>query len=287
MGVSDSQRAAATLGRLNYYRLTAYWFPFYTDNSRTRFAPGTRFDDILKLYEFDRRLRLRVMDAVERVEVALRTQLAHQLAMRHGPWSFEDASLFSRAHVHRLSLQKLDVELKHSRETFIEHYQQRYGSPARPPIWVSCEVMSLGLLSKLFSNLKTRADRQAIAKAFALDERVMTSLMHNLTFLRNLCAHHSRLWNRAMVVEPLLPQRAAKNLQQSLEFPSTPRQQQALPRIYNSLVLLSWCLNQISDDQRWRQQIIDLLAEYPNVDQAAMGFPADWLDRPLWCGVVS
>src|SRR5699024_5140451 len=135
----------------------------------------------------DRQLRSCVMDAIARFEIALRTCFAYQLAHRHDPWAYEKPDLFTDATKHTSRLASLDRELRRSQETFILHYKQQYSSPQRPPIWIACEVMSLGLLSGLFDSLLRRADRQAIAETFGLDELVLRSLAHHLTVIRNTC----------------------------------------------------------------------------------------------------
>ena len=86
-------------------------------------------------------------------------------------------------------------EIERSRDTFIDHYRRKYLDPKLPPIWMVAEIMSLGQLSKWMGNLKLRTDRSAIAKPYGLDESVLVSLAHHLTYVRNICAHHGRLWN--------------------------------------------------------------------------------------------
>lgn len=68
MAAPDPDRARHYLTHINYYRLRAYWLPLEQDATGGvhRFTPGTSFEDVLSLYVFDRRLRLLVMDAVER-----------------------------------------------------------------------------------------------------------------------------------------------------------------------------------------------------------------------------
>jgi abortive infection bacteriophage resistance protein len=196
---SDERAAERVLARLNYYRLTAYWYPFYADANKHDFTPGTRFDTVIARYDFDRRLRLRVIDAIERFEIALRTQFAYQLAHKHGAWTYEEASLFADKTQHTSRLAALDRELNRSQETFVLHYREKY-TPQRPPVWIACEVMSLGLLSGLFDGLKYRQDRRAISYEFGLDETVLRSFSHHVTFVRNICAHHARLWNRRFAI---------------------------------------------------------------------------------------
>jgi len=54
--------------------------------------------------------------------------------------------------------------------------------------------------------------------------------MHHLSTLRNLCAHHSRLWNREFTFTFKLPRQRPKILIGSLN-PKQPR------RMYNTLVM--------------------------------------------------
>ena len=275
MQFADERSSEQILGRLNYYRLTAYWYPFYTDASHTAFIAGTHFDAVIQHYEFDRRLRLRVLDAIERFEIALRTQFAYQLAHRRSPWAYENEALFTNPRRHRGLMASLDRELARSNEPFVVHYKQKYSAPERPPIWIACEVMSLGVLSTLFDTLKQRADRKAIAHDFSLDERVLRSFAHHISVVRNTCAHHGRLWNRSIPLQTKLPTFADASLIASLE-PTQPK------KLYNTIVLLGYCLQQISDDERWRSQLIALVDEHPTINTAAMGFPEDWRARPFW-----
>ena len=74
MVIDDEASARHYLQHISYYRLRAYWLTYETPAAAGdhAFRPGTRFEDVLALYVFDRQLRLLVMDAIERVEVALR-----------------------------------------------------------------------------------------------------------------------------------------------------------------------------------------------------------------------
>ncbi|MDX5595502.1 Abi family protein [Pseudovibrio sp. SPO723] len=72
MILEDRARAEHYLGFIGYYRLSGYWFPFqYRDDGpdHDNFRPRTKFDRVLDRYVFDRRLRLLIMDAAERIEV--------------------------------------------------------------------------------------------------------------------------------------------------------------------------------------------------------------------------
>jgi len=277
MIVKDRPRALHHLQHINYYRLRAYWLPdeidCVTEGDHT-FSPGTKFDDILDLYTFDRKLRLLVMDAIERVEVSLRTGWAHKLAVRYGAHAHEDQSLFRDVDKHNKCLNNLKAELGRSHETFVSHHRERYPDHKLPPIWVSCEVLSFGQLSVWYENLAHGNDRRDIAEPYRVDEQILVSFAHHLTYVRNVCAHHSRLWNREMTITMKLPRRPA-TLEASFN-PNMPR------RSYNTLTMLALMLSTISTGSAWCAQLLKLLEEHPSVDLASMGFRADWRRLSLW-----
>lgn len=276
MVISDRDRARRYLSHINYYRLRAYWLPFESAPvaGDHRFVSGISFDDVVALYVFDRRLRLVVLDAIERVEVSVRTRWAHTLAMRYGAHAFLQANLFRDPDTYGRCLNGLREEIGRSHETFVEHYRTRYTQPELPPIWAACEAMTTGQLSTWFANLRHRADRKEIAALYRLDEGVLRSFMHHLTHVRNLCAHHSRLWNRRFTFTMRLPQ--------------TPRHiagwfNAAEPRkLYNTLAMLGYLLTIVSPDSSWRPHLVQLIDGCQQAQPAAMGFPGGWRELPPW-----
>lgn len=271
MLVEDQAEAEFYLQHLNYYRLGAYWLPFESDHSTHQFRPGTDFREVLNLYKFDRELRLLVLDALERIEVSVRTQWAYQLAHRHGPHAHMDASLAFHPDKWSSNRESLEKEVGRSDETFIQHLTNTY-SEALPPVWAVCEVMSLGLLSRWYANLKPMPTRSAIASVYGLDQGVLQSWLHHLTLVRNVCAHHSRLWNREFSVTPKLPHKPAI---------LAPQFAQGSRKLYNSLLILLHCMDQIAPRHQWRKRLLGLLEEY-TVPVTAMGFPGNWRHQPLW-----
>lgn len=277
MRIDDEARAKHFLRHITYYRLRAYWLPFEQpcpvpgDHSLTE---GTTFDDVLALYVFDRRLRLLVMDAIERVEVSLRGGWAYHLAMKYGSHGYLDPALYARPDHYAKAMSGLIDEIDRSRDTFVEHYRTKYSDPALPPIWMTSEVISLGQLSKWLGNLKLRADRQAIAKTYGLDERVMVSLAHHLTYVRNICAHHGRLWNKQFTVTMTVP-----NSPGALKLAMNPHESR---KLYNTLATLGYLIGVIAPSSEWRKHLLELLDTHPLAEFSAMGFPSDWRTRSAW-----
>lgn len=277
MVIPDRARAEHYLRHISYYRLRAYWLPFEQPaavNGDHRFRAGTSFEDALSLYVFDRRLRLLVMDAVERIEVSLRGAWAHHLALKYGPHGYIDAAIYHPPHHYTKAVEGLKEEIARSRDTFIVHYKNKYTDPPLPPIWMAAEVMSLGQLSKWLGNLKLRADRQAIAKPYGLGESVLVSLAHHLAHVRNICAHHGRLWNKQFTVTMAVP-----NSPGALKLAMNPS---ATRKLYNTLAVIGYLIGIIAPGTEWRKHLVELLTTCPLADPAAMGFPADWAARPAW-----
>lgn len=278
MAVTDHGRTSRYLSHINYYRLRAYWMPFeqQAGNPNHSFQPGTTFDSALTLYIFDRKFRLLVLEAIERVEVSLRTNFAYVLAMKYGSHAYLDQNIFARPAFYQQLLSSLNEEIARSQETFVEHYRNTYTDPPLPPIWAVSEVLTFGQLSKWFQIIKRRNDRKAIADAYGLDEKVLGSFMHHLSHVRNFVAHHCRLWNRMLTVTmtiPRYPSQLVANINQNLA---------AERQIYNTLVMLGYLLRLISPGTSWPQRMRQLIVEHGVLDTAAMGFPTNWQELPLW-----
>ena len=273
MEIRDETEAAFYLSHINYYRLTAYWLPFEEDHSTHQFRAGTTFDQVLNLYIFDRELRLLVMDALERIEVSVRTQWAFQLGTIHGPHAQLDAAIAFRHAWWISNMESLKKEVSRAEEIFIGHFQRTYMEEL-PPVWVVSEVMSIGLLSRWYANLKPMPTRRAIASVYAIDQRLLQSWLHHLTIVRNTCAHHGCLWNRTFTVAAKHPQQP-KAISEAFQEDS--------PKVYNALLIILHFMDQVSPSNHWRQRLKDLIDRHQTpVEQ--MGFPEGWRNQQIWKG---
>ena len=91
--IEDKSFLIDRLSSINYYRLSAYLFPFRKAGSDD-FKPGTKFNDIYHRYTFDRRFRCLIFDAVERFETALKTKLVNKFTLKYGPFGYLDIKNF-------------------------------------------------------------------------------------------------------------------------------------------------------------------------------------------------
>jgi abortive infection bacteriophage resistance protein len=261
------------LQHINYYRLGAYWLPYEADHATHQLIPNTCFSEVLNLYTFDRKLRLLVLDAIERIEVSVRAQWAYQLAHHHGAHAYIDCALAHSPSLWLKNLDKLKEEVKHAKdEPFIKHLLVTYTEPL-PPVWAVCEVISFGLLSRWYNNLKPMPTRRAIANVYKVDQKVFQSWLHHLSIVRNVCAHHARLWNREFTITPELPKNKPAYLAKEVV--------QGSRKLYNTLVIILHCIDLVDKHHQWRSDLRSLIAHY-GIATEAMGFPKDWQDRIIW-----
>lgn len=272
----DRDLIKARLASVNYYRLTGYWFPFR--NTDDTFRAGTTFEIVWQRYAFDRRLRLLVMDAIERIEIAVRTQLSYHHSLHHGPFGYSvDAASMPKlgAEGHRAFVERVIEETERSRERFVQHFQCKYGdSHKNLPVWMATEIMSFGTVLTFYRGSSHQV-KQAVATTFGMPAQVFDSWLLALNTVRNICAHHGRLWNRENGVKPIIPR--------IYEYPQwhTPVKVEN-KRVFAVLTICRHCLGLIAPQSQWPMRLRKLMEEFPAIPRDEMGFPANWLDSPIW-----
>lgn len=274
--IADEEHSLRCLSNINYYRLSPYWIPFKTHENPKKFQPGSSFSDILDLYEFDRKLRLIVIDALERIEISMKTNIAYYLANEYGVFSHEDVNNFHKKFKHREWLEKIRKETERSKEPFIKHFKSNYREYPKLPIWVAIEIVSFGAMSHLFKGLKSK-DKQAIANtAFDLHYKTLENWLHFLTYIRNICAHHSRLWNKEFAIKP-----TNEGLSKDWLPPISPNK----GRCFFLLLMLKNLLTQVGNTEEWKSSCEKLferfLLKHP-WSYSSMGMNLEWRSHPLW-----
>ncbi len=182
------------------------------------------------------------------------------------PVHFANSAKFAK------TLALIDKELQTSREDFITHFKRTY-EDAYPPSWMVAEIMPLGVLTRVYENIANNRTRKKIAQYFGLNIPVFTSWMTIVTLTRNTCCHHARLWNR------FLSLRALTMTRPSTPWVSNDAQQ---GRVFFTLCILKHFVDMIRPQNTFKHDLMSLLEKYPMIDIRAMGFPASWMDEPLW-----
>jgi abortive infection bacteriophage resistance protein len=298
MFISDQAKAEVCLHRIGYYRLSGYAYPFRhreiirdfegktIERTHENFRSGTEFTQVMDLYVFDKKLRLLMLDAIERVEIGLRVEIALLLGVR-GPFAHLDSVNFNRyfstsdgltPSPHVTFLAKLDDAFLRSREEFAEHFRKKY--EAKLPIWMSIELWDFGTLSAILSGMQA-ADLTALGALYQLPRRgFLPSWAQSINFVRNICAHHGRLWNRALVQQPI-PGRAGEIL--LLEHLSADLHAQR--RLYAVASILQYLLRFIHPSSSWGLRLAEHLATFPksqHISLRQMGIPNGWDQLELW-----
>lgn len=291
--ITDRQRAERYLRHVGYYRLSPYMIPFQVSDGSHTFDHGTTFDAVLGLYVFDRKLRLLVLDALERIEVAIRAAITDTMALQAGPFWYEDRVRFTDGAQHSALLalvrETAEAQLRRRPETersrlaypsALEHYLRRYGQPDLPPSWIMIESLTIGQLERLYDNLADRADRKAIAECVGTNEILLRSWLRTYVRVRNICAHHGRLWNVGLGVYLRIPTSPRIAWPHATGTVADTQQK----RLYPVLVSLQSVLHTVSPRSTWGHRLSQLLADNPSVPLRAMGFPENWDQDRFWRG---
>ena len=239
------------------------------------FKPNSRFEDALNLCKFDAQLRTLMFEAIQELEIALRTKVNHEFSMQHGAFWFYDTSLADDEHKYIENMNAVDRELQRSKEDFIKEHRQKYDKPVFPPSWKTLELASFGTLSKLYYNCNDTKTKKHIARQFNLPQHeVLESWMRSLTVLRNCCAHHSRIWNRRLTNAPQLsvPLRGAWVDTNGIDG----------NKLYAITCCIAYWLESMGRSDTFKKKLKTLISTYPSVDVTAMGFPTNWASQPLW-----
>lgn len=286
LSILDITAAERALTYIGYFRLRGYALPLMQVTPQGRqFLPGVGFDQILDRYQFDRELRRLVLGEIERIEVAVRTVISNTQSQTYGPfWYFNhpDQVLGHAPGQHGRPepfgiggfLSEVERETRRSKDQFAQHYYSKYTEPLLPPSWLMAECVSFGKWSKIYQHLK-KADpnhpnpKKVIAKAFGLQVTVMESWLHGLTILRNLCAHHGRVWNRRFSYRPEVFSNEAAHFTHQQSF-------------YCYAVVIRLLTRAVDPADDWPQQLAALFAAHPGIAPADLGFPTHWQNAPLW-----
>lgn len=277
--ITDIPKAEHYLNKVGYYRLSGYWWPMLADKNTRIFKPNSTFDNVIAIYNFDKELRLLLFEIIESIEITLRNKLIHYPSLEISPWWFEDSNNFINDIAHTDVLISIDRELQQTKEVFIkEHYKKYHTDTRRPPAWKTLEVVSFGTISKLYGNLKNSIkSKNKIAQDLGIvNHTFLPSWLQSISQIRNMCAHHSRLWNKNLPGAPKLmtkpPNAWLNNVPTASEF----------FMLYIHLCCMKYLINVINPNNNMTQRLLDLLNTYKNIDPKALGLKPDWQNEPLW-----
>ena len=272
---------------ISYYRLKGYWWDTQSDTQLHLFQPDTYFEDIIERYNFDRQLRKILFEGIEQIEIAVRTKLIYHLSLAYGGLWYLNPALFNPAikiydgiskTVHIWVLNELQKEFNRSQEIFIKDHQRRY--PKQPAdAWKILEVASMGTLSKLYKNLTVNLpEKGLIANEMGINSpHTFSGWLEAIAYIRNIIAHHSRLWSRTMIKRPSM----------QLNNPVgawfiKPLKQGQLDKPFSTISCMVYLCGFLHTPQDFKSKIVNLIGSYPNVPVYKLGFFNQWQNEPLW-----
>ena len=191
--MADKTVVRKFLASTNYYRFTGYAIPFLRDNDRENFIEGVAFENICEIISFDEALRNLVAQALRAVEIDFRTTLAYEHSQVHGAMGYKSGANFNDTRMHGEICKKICDEIDNSKEQCVAHFKNNYNGEI--PIWAAIEVVSFGRVSRLYAAMKSQ-DQNNVAKRYRMQSKTLGSYIQHLSVVRNLCAHHARIWDR-------------------------------------------------------------------------------------------
>lgn len=255
-----------------YYRLEGYWYVFYDSNiPKHSFKKNTKLSNVLKLYEFDSLLRSKVFKEIEVIEISLRSVIAYNVAVNIGKFPYEQLNYKNDADKGE-ALNRFKKLFKGSKEDFINAYKNKYNEDI-PPIWMLVEIMTFGELINFYEKFLTKSQGKTISKVYGINSvDLFISWMKRLNIIRNICAHHGRLWNKNITTKIMLPN---KNNNKSLETYCKLFVKDSINKLYNSLLIIQYLLESINGSNNSFINDICSLAKKYDIDLKDMGFPSN------------
>lgn len=277
--VKDFDAAVKILKRIGYYHLSSYMRIFQKGQEHI-FCNNIEFLDLVNLYNFDCELRHITFKAIEKIEIAYRTAISNVMCKKYGSHWFMHKTNFKINSKDKLKkqidfseeckniiLKEIKKKDDEYAETFIANYYKKYDDPAFPPFWMVVETFTIGSLNKLFQILNSQDKREIINYlGFKLDTKFIafSNWLYALSVVRNICAHHSRLFNRVFRISPTKHEKVQ-------EFVTVDNK-----TFYYISMIINYYLITLYNDYSFQNDLFLLFKKYKNLDKTKLGFPADW-----------
>jgi len=272
--VLSEDYAAHWLSHVSYFRLKNYTNKF--KNAQTgKFVPNSTFDQVIKLYLFDRNLKFILFDAIETIEIAIKTVLSNSMANAYGPHWFMERKYFMPSFSFDEFLATVEKETADTDEPSVKQYRRNFNEPSLPPCWMVVEFLPFGTISKMFEHLSAREIKLNICWQYKLPDNIFVNWLHCVTQLRNRCAHHGRIVYRSMAKTVTMPSRAKHRFLSEVD-------QIELSSLYAILCCMQFLIMKIQPSSNFKTNLITLINSNPNIDYSHMGFTENWREEQIW-----
>jgi len=282
--IDNEERAERILTYISYNRLSDYWYPLLKEPKHEEiFKDGSKFNTAFRLYQFDSDFRKVTFQAIEQIEIAIGTQIIYHFSHKYssGFW-FENKDAFKNYPFFLKLLSKLTFTSDETKQEFIVKYKKKYLQHV-PPSWKSFELLTFNYLLSILKNVENYKDLIPISKSLGLNHKLLISWVESFVYVRNICAHHGRLWNIKLTISPTWiksPRKPWIDRWENEEKNEGTADKEL--KIYAIICSLIYCLKSVNPYNQYGKEIIELLKKYPEVDIKHMGFTENWKSQPLW-----
>lgn len=271
---TDKKSLVQCLKSVNYYRLSAYLYPYRKEDDN--FKQNTTLDKVWKNYCFDRQLRLLAMDACERIEISVKTDVVYFLAHDKGAFAYlEEKNLsYLNKNEYESFIKRIKDETERAkREDFVKNFFAIYGDKHEYlPLWMLAEILSFGTTFTMFKGLRTEIKEQ-IATKYGVAPKVFSSWLHTISVVRNICAHHGRLYNRTLGVKPIIPRKGLLWKE---------REKIDNSKVFSLLTIFHYLIKTIAPQSKWKNKLLSLLQMEKDIPLSVIGFYSGWDKSDLW-----
>ena len=271
--IDDEARALQIFENISYNRFKSYLVSFMEDRSANIYRPGATLEDVYALYGFDRRFRELIFHELEKVEVSIRARFGYASADADAGYWYTNPSYFIDEFEHKALMKRISSEVHRSDNDSIIRFYEKYSNDL-PPCWLTLEATSMGTLSSIYDLMKPGEMKSSISEYYGVSATVFESWIRHLVYIRNTCAHHSRLWNKRLSVQAIVPEKPSRR------FP--PQNPDAGSHIYLTLCIIKYLQDKVKPANTFAARLRSLLGSFRVVDVSQMGFPADWAFDPFW-----
>lgn len=196
--INDEKYTKEVLLRENYFFLNGYRHLFVKSKEDKTFKPGTTFEELYSLFLFDRSFRNVLFKYLLVIENNLKSITSYQLSKKYGyresdylrPRNFTNKPEKQAQLNDLLKKMKRQIRINGSQHSATLHYVSNYGYI---PLWILVKVLSFGIVSEMFSILKSE-DQKEIAEIYGLEPELFMIYLPILANYRNLCAHEDILY---------------------------------------------------------------------------------------------
>jgi abortive infection bacteriophage resistance protein len=289
--IPNEKKAVNILTYISYNRLSNYWYPMLKKPKEEEiFKEKSSFETIFKLYQFDSELRAITFQAIEQIEIAVRTQIIYHFSHLHnsGFW-YEKSDAFSKYPNYIQLLSTITKNVNNTNQEYILKYHRNYHQYL-PPSWKSFELLTFTNILSILKNIKNNKELIPIAKSLGIHHSLLISWLESLIYIRNITAHHGRLWNIILTIKPEWLKSPKGDWVDRWENDYDPDghtlekvdENDKILKLYAGICSILYCLQFINPYHKYKERLLELIKKYPEVDLYHMGFPKNWEKQPLW-----